>query len=83
MRDEGRLFRVRVFVSDKTGTLAALTALLAKAGANILETNHERSFSRLPSGVDISFRLEARNEKHQNEIVQTLIEAGLAPEVMR
>ena len=46
---EGRLTQVAIDIVDRPGQLAAVSALLAEAGANIIEVSHQRTFSDLPA----------------------------------
>src|SRR5690349_4227841 len=59
---EGRIARLRVAASDQPGALAAITAKVYEAGANIIEVNHSRIFTRLPAkDTVIEVECEARD----------------------
>src|SRR5207247_10993530 len=45
---EGRLTQIAIDIVDRPGQLAAVSALLADAGANIIEVSHQRKFFDLP-----------------------------------
>src|SRR5882672_8932573 len=46
---EGRLTQIAIDIVDRPGQLASVSALLAEAGANIIEVSHQRTFSDLPA----------------------------------
>ncbi len=74
---DGRLVRLDVSVRDRPGALAALLDLVGTAGANVLETHHERAFGNLGlNRVQIELRLETRGLNHVQELVETLTTAG-------
>ena len=45
---QGRIARLRVAVQDQPGALAAITAKVYEAGANIIEIRHSRIFTAFP-----------------------------------
>ncbi len=77
MGERGRLLRMQLSVPDRPGSLAFATAIFAREAANILEVIHDRSFSRIPGNVDITFELEVRNEDHKTRILEALREAHI------
>jgi threonine dehydratase len=75
---DGRMVRFSAQVIDAPGALAKVTALIAQAGGNVLEIQHERAFSRGPLGVtQIEVTLETRGHEHIKEIVTGLESAGI------
>ena len=76
---KGQLLRVRVSVPDRPGSLAQLTSCISDKSANVLETYHERRFSKHPGNVEITFLLETKNDAHKNEILESLSELDLKP----
>ncbi|MGH7214823.1 MAG: threonine ammonia-lyase [Tepidisphaeraceae bacterium] len=75
---EGRLCRLTVHVSDRPGSLARLTNLVASTGASVKEVNHDREFAPADVAlVSISFILETRDFEHIKEIHRVLKEAGV------
>jgi len=76
---KGRLFRVRVSVPDRPGSLAHCTRILSESGVNVLETFHDRHFSQLPGNVDITFLVEVRDKEHRTTILESLGAEGLSP----
>lgn len=77
MGERGRLLKMEVSVPDRPGSLNVTTGILAKAGANVLQVVHDRSFSRLPGNVDITFELEVRDAEHKRTILQSLADSGI------
>lgn len=72
MGERGRLLHLKLSVPDKPGSLAFITSIMAREGANILEVIHDRSFSKLPGNVDITFELEVRNKDHGSQVLDAL-----------
>ncbi|MCI5066600.1 pyridoxal-phosphate dependent enzyme [bacterium] len=77
--ERGQLLRVRVSVPDRPGSLARLTEIIASESANVLETSHERGFSREPGNVDITFLLETRDKEHQSSLITRFAKLDLHP----
>jgi threonine dehydratase len=69
----GRLARIRAVVRDLPGALAMVTQVVADAGANIHQVNHQRAFTSLPAQeVEIDLVLQTRGHEHVNEILAAL-----------
>lgn len=80
----GRYLVVRVVLGDRPGALAALTAVLAELGLNVLSVEHHRA--GLALGVDeveVLLTLETRDPDHRHEIVAVISEAGFTVELVR
>ena len=76
---DGRLARLAVTVSDRPGSLALLTRLVAEAGANVLEVAHGRAFADISvRDVEIVMLLETRGTEHANAIMKLLDDHGVA-----
>jgi threonine dehydratase len=78
---DGRLARLMVRVPDRPGSLARLTQIVARAGANVLEIAHRRAFGDISVGdVEIVMHLETRGRDHVREIRTALTDDGLVVE---
>lgn len=77
MAKKDRLLRISVSVPDRPGSLSATTAIIAKGGANVMQVDHDRSFSTIPGNVTIGFLLEVRSLEHKRSIVEALNSSGL------
>ncbi|HEX6740449.1 MAG TPA: threonine ammonia-lyase [Sphingomicrobium sp.] len=78
---QGRIARLRVAASDRPGALAAITAKVFEAGANIIEVNHSRIFTRLPAkDTVIEVECEARDPAAIDDVVKRLETAGFEVE---
>ena len=74
---DGRLLRVRVYLQDHPGALLALTQILARERANIVETVHNRAYYGVSLGETvIDVTLETRGATHITVISHALREAG-------
>jgi threonine dehydratase len=75
----GRLARLKVSARDVPGSLAAITATVAAAGANINEVHHQRAFTTLAAqNVEIELVVQTRGPQHINDVLTALEQAGLA-----
>ena len=74
----GRLARIRAIVRDLPGALATVTQVVADAGANIHEVNHQRAFTTLPAQeVEIDLVVQTRGHEHIEQLLQALRQAGV------
>jgi threonine dehydratase len=74
---DGRRAYMRVRVKDRPGALAALTAMLAESGANILKLDHNRATAGLwVTEAEIDLGLETRGRAHVEQIAARLVAAG-------
>ena len=74
---DGRRLRVRVTLPDYPGALEGLAARIAAAGANIVETLHNRAHygvSLTETAIDIT--METRGREHVTEILAALSAAA-------
>jgi threonine dehydratase len=76
---EGRLTQLSLDIPDRPGQLAAVAALLAEAGANIIEVSHQRTFSDLPAKATLlQLVIETRDAAHLDEVMAKLASSGLS-----
>jgi threonine dehydratase len=69
----GRRVRINVLVSDKPGSLARLTELIAAQGANVLQAIHDRSEpSTHIDQTDVALTLETRGPEHSKAMIVAL-----------
>jgi threonine dehydratase len=69
----GRYVRLTTFVPDRPGGLQRLLAILAQAGANVIEVHHERWLNKVTIGeVEIDLALETKSHGHVDQIMETL-----------
>lgn len=79
----GRLARLKVSARDVPGTLAAITATVAQAGANINEVHHQRAFTTLAAqNVEIELVIQTRGPQHISDVLSALTLAGLQAETL-
>lgn len=73
----GRIARLKIGAQDRPGALAAITACFHAAGVNIIETNHQRIFSKLPAkDTVIEVECEARDSQAIDALVGRLVDKG-------
>ncbi len=77
VRDQ-RLVRLRVTVRDVSGSLARVAGLIAEAGGNIVEVQHQRIFSTASArATEIEFLIETRDREHSEALLGSLRGAGI------
>jgi threonine dehydratase len=75
---DGRLCRLTVLISDRPGSLANLTAVLASTGASVKEIVHDRHFGPADvARVPVTCVLETRDFDHVEQVKSTLAANGL------
>ena len=78
---DGRIVRLRLQTSDNPGVLHALTGVIAKVRANIVDIRHERAYFGVRLGNTVmDFTLETRGADHVETLYKALTEAGYAYE---
>jgi threonine dehydratase len=76
---DGRLCRFTVAISDRPGSLAALTAILAAAGASVKDISHDRHFGPADiARVAVTCLLETRDKAHIEQVKAALADANIA-----
>jgi len=74
---DGRLAMLAVTVPDRPGNLARVAALVAAAGANVLQLSHARAFADISvRDVEIVMQLETRGPAHVRDVVRALEQHG-------
>lgn len=80
----GRRVRINVTVSDRPGSLARLTELIANQGANILQAIHDRNDpSTKIDETAVALTLETRGPEHSVSLIEILKKNVLRLEVGR
>jgi threonine dehydratase len=69
----GRRLRVNVLLSDRPGSLAKLTDLIARKGGNVLQAIHDRNEpSTTIDLTEVALTLETRGREHSEELIAAL-----------
>jgi len=75
---DARLVRLRVAMPDVSGSLAKVASLIAAAGGNIVEVQHQRIFGtssvRTP---EVEFLVETRDRGHTDQLLKKLQDNGI------
>ena len=70
---DGRLVRLRVTMPDVSGSLAKVAAVIAEAGGNIVEIQHQRLFGTSSvRSPEVEFLVETRDREHTEALVRAL-----------
>ena len=73
----GRFLSMSVRIPDRPGELARLLAVLAGAGANVLDVEHQRTGKELHvDEVEVELQLETRGAEHADAVVSALLDAS-------
>jgi threonine dehydratase len=75
---DSRLVRLRVTMPDISGSLARVAALIAAAGGNVVDVQHQRVFGTFSvKSTEIEFLIETRDREHTNAIIGALEKDGV------
>jgi threonine dehydratase len=75
---DGRLVRLSVTMADVSGSLAKVAALIAEAGGNIVEIQHQRIFGTSSvRSPEVEFLVETRDRDHTDALVRSLEAKGV------
>ena len=75
---DARLVRLRVTLPDVSGSLAKVAALIAEAGGNIVEVQHQRIFGTASvRSPEVEFVVETRDREHTESLAATLEKNGV------
>ena len=70
---DARLVRLRVTMTDVSGSLARVVTLIAQAGGNIVEVQHQRIFGTASvKSPEVEFLIETRDREHTEALVALL-----------
>lgn len=73
----GKITRLNICSADRPGSLATITAILAKYGGNVLDITHQRVFYDSPAKrVDIQVMLELESIARLKDIKEELAKEG-------
>src|SRR6185503_11066916 len=79
---DARLVRLRVTMPDISGSLAKVATLIAEAGGNIVEIQHQRIFGTASvRSPEVEFLVETRDADHTQALVRSLEEKGIKASV--
>src|SRR4051812_18890637 len=75
---DARLVRLRITMPDVSGSLAKVAALIAEAGSNIVEVQHQRIFGTTSvRSPEVEFLVETRDRDHTQALVALLTSHGI------
>ena len=75
---DARLVRLRVTMPDVSGSLAKVAALIAEAGGNIVEVQHQRVFGAVSvKSPEVEFLVETRDRAHTEALIAALEKAAV------
>jgi threonine dehydratase len=75
---DGRLVRLGVTMADVSGSLAKVAAIIAEAGGNIVEIQHQRIFGTSSvRSPEVEFLVETRDREHTDALVRALQEKSV------
>jgi len=84
MSAAGRYVRLRIVFNDRPGSLAALTASLARQSLNVLDVEHHRIGLTLGvNEVEVLVTVETRRPAQRDEVIQQLVDEGFRVELVR
>jgi threonine dehydratase len=79
---DARLVRLRVTMPDVSGSLAKVATLIADAGGNIVEVQHQRIFGTASvRAPEVEFLVETRDREHTDAVVASLRQNAISVSV--
>lgn len=83
LKRDGKIAKLRVLIHDVPGVLSRVTQLVGAAGADVIEIDHQRLFSRLPPReAELHVVMETRGGEHVRQVLERLSMAGFTAEWM-
>ncbi len=81
LQNEEKIVSLRLRITDKPGELGSIASMLGKAGANILEVSHRRTFLDVPAkGATLDIVLETKDAAHAAQVMDEMRKAGFKVE---
>ena len=78
---EEKIVSLRLKITDQPGVLGTIASMLGKAGANILEVSHRRTFLDVPAkGATLDIVIETKDAAHAAKVMDKMREAGFEVE---
>jgi threonine dehydratase len=75
---DGRLLRLSIVIPDRPGALADIAGRIGLAGGNIVEVEHQRTFTeRSARSVTVEATIEVVDATHGDKLIASLESAGL------
>lgn len=75
---DGRLLRLSIVIPDRPGALADIAGRIGQAGGNIVEVEHQRTFTeRSARSVTVEATIEVVDAAHGEKLIAALESAGL------
>jgi len=75
--NDGRLSRLRIILLDQPGSLATVSAMVADAGANVLEVGHRRELGAISlKYTEMELVVETKDRDHTVQVISKLEAAG-------
>jgi threonine dehydratase len=75
---DARLVRLRVTMPDISGSLAKVAALIAGAGGNVVDVQHQRVFGTFSAkSTEIEFLVEMRDRAHTEQLLNAFQHSGI------
>ena len=81
MVSEQKIIQLRITLPDRPGALAAIAEVIANAGGNIVEVQHQRMFNVASiKSTTIDIVMETRDKDHAGKIIEALQTEGFPVE---
>lgn len=80
---DGRVSRLRFEIDDTPGQLSDISRIIGESGANVIEVIHQRMMQTVSlKRAELDIVIEARDQMHTKEIIQTLRNHGFKVAVL-
>jgi len=83
LRRDGRMTRLRITLPDQPGSLARVSAAVAKTGANVMEVKHSREGGAFClKYTEMELVVETKDRQHCDNVIASLERDGFAVDVV-
>ncbi|MCB9630287.1 MAG: threonine ammonia-lyase [Sandaracinaceae bacterium] len=82
LANQGRLNRVRVELDDIPGRLALVATIIAEAGANVVQVDHDGLGSKGARSTVLDLRIDTLDAAHARQVIDRLHAAGIRADLL-
>ncbi|MCA9578558.1 MAG: threonine ammonia-lyase [Sandaracinaceae bacterium] len=82
LANQGRLNRVRVELEDIPGGLALVSSIIATAGANVVQVDHDGLGSKGARSTVLDLRIDTLDAAHARQVIENLHTAGVRADLL-
>jgi threonine dehydratase len=82
LANQGRLSRVRVELDDAPGRLALVSKIIAEAGANVVQVDHDGLGATGARSTILDLRIDTLDAAHARDVIERLHDSGIRAQLL-